>query len=131
MKIATYLLFNGTCEEALRTYQQLFNAEVICMHKSSAQMVDDEALVGKVFHAELNVNGFYLYMSDAVEHFDYGRQAYKVTVECDTLEQAQLYHDTLSKEGVVIQPFGQTPYGMFLGQLRDRFGITWDFVYCR
>lgn len=37
MSIATNLQFGGNCEEALSTYQGLFNAQLLCMHKFTAK----------------------------------------------------------------------------------------------
>lgn len=51
MKVATYLMFNGKCEEALNFYKELFHAEVTCMIKFSKAMTDNTALIDKVFHA--------------------------------------------------------------------------------
>lgn len=131
MRIATYLQFGGNCADALDVYKELFDADVICKHLYDAQMTADERLVGKVFHAELKIREFYIYMSDAGTAYDYDKQACKITVECDSMEQAQRYFETLSSAGQVLQPLSKMPYGPTIGQLRDAFGTTWDIVYCK
>jgi PhnB protein len=130
MRIAVYLKFNGRCEEALNVYKELFNAELICMHKFSEVMTENKELTGKVFHAELKIKEFYIYMSDTDEELDYERQAYKITIECDTFENAKNYYNKLLVGGKIIEPLTKMPWGDIMGHLRDSFGITWDIVYC-
>lgn len=124
MKVATYLMFNGKCEEALNFYKELFHAEVTCMIKFSKAMTDNTALIDKVFHAELKIENFYIFMSDTIEKFDYEHQAYKITFECDTLEDAQKYYNALSESGTVIQPLTKMPWGDYISHLRDPYEIT-------
>jgi PhnB protein len=130
MKIATYVNLNGNCEEAVDYYQKLFNATLIRKTLVEDYMTDKKELVGKVFHAELLIKGFYLYFSDSLDVYDYANQAYKITMECDTLEEAETYFDTLKKGGVVNEDFMKLPWGMYMGNVRDRFDVTWDIVFC-
>lgn len=130
MRIATNLKFNGSCEEALNTYKNLFNGEITCMHRFTKAMTNSDELMGKIFHAELKIKGFYIFMSDTTEELDYEKQAYKITVECDTLEEAKKYYTVLQEGGSVIKSFEKMPWGDYMGHLRDSFGITWDIVYC-
>lgn len=130
MRIATYLKFNGKCEEALNKYKELFDAKVTCKIKYSEGMTENIELIGKIFHAELKIKEFYIFMSDEAEKLHYENQAYKVTVECDSLEDAQRYFNTLSADGTVIHPFTHMEWGDYIGTLRDTYGITWDFIFC-
>lgn len=130
MRIATYLKFNGNCEKALNTYKELFNAELMCMHKFIESMTENKELIGKIFHAELKIKEFFIYMADTDEELDFEKQVYKITIECDTFEDAQKYYDTLLVGGTIIAPFTKMPWGDYMGHLRDSFGITWDIVFC-
>ncbi len=128
MRFAIYLKFHGNCEKALTTYKELFSGDAICMHRFNQHMTKDDTLLGKIFHAELKINQFYLYMCDTVEELDYHNTAYKITVECDTLADLQRYFDTLKSGGEILGPVTQMPWGDYMGHLRDAYGITWDFV---
>ncbi|MEW6718020.1 MAG: VOC family protein [Chloroflexota bacterium] len=130
MKIATNVSLKGEAEMALITYQELFGGKIICMHKYQKGMTDDPRLLGKLFHAELEIKGFYIYLQDTVEEYDYKKQAYQITVECDTFAEAEKYFDTLKTGGTVLTPITHMPYGPYIGHLIDKFGITWDIVYC-
>lgn len=130
MRIATYLKFNGRCEEAVGVYKELFKAEVTCFHRFDQSMTNSPELVGKVFHAELKIREFYIFLADTLEVLDYEKQAYKITVECDTLADAEKYFCTLQANGSVIEPLRHMPWGDYMGHLRDAFGITWDIVFC-
>jgi PhnB protein len=129
MRIAINLKFNGTCEKALKTYKDMFHAELICIHKFTESMTENKSLVGKIFHAELKVKEFFIYMSDTDEELDFEKQVCKITVECDSLDEAQKYYDTLLVEGTIFEPLTKMPWGDYMGHLRDAFGITWDIVY--
>lgn len=68
-------------------------------------------------------------MCDTASSFDYDKQAYKITVECDSLEDASRYFERLSRGGQVLSPLAKMPWGDTAGHLRDAFGINWDIVY--
>ena len=57
------------------------------------------------------------------------KQAYKITVECDSFEDASRYSERLSRGGKVLSPLTKVPWGDVMGHLRDAFGINWDIVY--
>jgi len=130
MKIATYIELPGNTAEAIDFYQDLFNATLIRKEVFEETMTSEPTLVGKVFHAELELNGFYLYFCDSLADRDYTNQAYKITMECDTLEQSESYFTALKQGGIVTEDFRKMPWGMYHGTVRDRFGITWDIVFC-
>lgn len=130
MRIATYLMFSGNCEEALQVYKDLFSAELITLSKFDETMTDNSRLYGKIFHAEMKIGGFYIYMADTADTLCGANQPYKVTYECDSMEQARLFFKALKEGGIVLDDFKKMPWGMYYSQVRDRFGITWDFVYC-
>lgn len=130
MKIATYVYLQGNCEEAVDFYLNLFQAKLIRKELFADYMTDQKDLIGKVFHAELQINDFYLYLSDSLTAFNYDNQAYKITMECDSLEQAQSYFDMLKQGGIVNEEFSKMPWGMYLGNVRDKFGVNWDIVFC-
>lgn len=129
MRFAINLLFNGNCEMALNTYRDLFNAKLICLHRFTGSMTENQEFIGKIFHAELQVNDFFMYMEDTCKELDYEKQPCKITVECNKLEEAQKYYDALLAGGTMIEPFAKMPWGDYMGHLRDRFGITWDIVF--
>jgi len=130
MKIATYVELPGTTTEAIAFYQNLFNATLIRKELFEDYMTSEPALIGKVFHAELELNGFYLYFCDSLTARDFANQAYKITMECDTLEQAESYFSALKQSGTVSEEFRKMPWGMYHGTVRDHIGITWDIVFC-
>ena len=130
MKIATYIELPGNTSNAIAFYQDLFNATLIRKELFEDDMTSDPALIGKVFHAELELNGFYLYFSDSLAVRDFTNQAYKITMECDSLDQAESYFNTLKQNGIVNEEFKKMPWGMCHGNVRDHFGVTWDIVFC-
>ncbi|WP_105614799.1 VOC family protein [Vallitalea okinawensis] len=130
MKIATYLRMKGRCNEALDLYKDIFNGEELFRYVHDENTTENESMIGKIFHAEMKIQDFYIYMSDTQEDLDYNKQAYNITVEVDTLEEAHRIFDRLKEGGRVHTPITKMAYGPYIGNLFDKFGINWDIVYC-
>lgn len=47
MRIATYLLFDLQCSDALETYRETFDAKLVCKHLFNEHMTKDPQLLGK------------------------------------------------------------------------------------
>lgn len=130
MKIATYLLFNGTCKAAFELYKSTFNAQELEFALFTPEMTRNTDLVGQVFHAELQIEDFYLYLCDTDEPVQCKNTALKVTVETNSLENAEHYFASLSNGGEIISTLKKQTWGAHMGELKDRFGIVWVIVYC-
>ncbi len=129
MKIALYIKFNGNCLEAFDYYLKTFRATEIELAKYEKGMITDEEFIGKVFHAELKIQDFYLYMCDEPGTFTY--ESFNITLEYENYEEMNEIFNNMGVEGHVVQNIKAMPYGVDLGILTDKFGITWNFVYCK
>jgi len=129
MRFATYIRMPGQCKEAMAFYKDVFQGEILEYMLYTEENTDQEDMIGKIFHGEIEVNGFYLYFSDVDKTYDMDAQAYHVTVECDSLDQAKDFFDHLAAEGCVRRDLIQTPWGMYLANVQDKYGLVWDIVY--
>jgi len=128
MKAAAYLHFKDKAEEAIETYQSIFEAKVINQYKFEEGMTENPALLGKIFHAELKIGDLNLYLCDTDQNASF--ESIKFVIETSDKDLAQAHFSKLSKHGRIIQDFTKMPYGPTIGEAIDKFGIKWDIVIC-
>ena len=131
MKIATYLHIKGDCNKAFERYKKLFKGQEICKYTYNEHMTKDENMYGKVFHAELKIDNYFIYMSDSNESYEYINQPYKIVVEFDCLQETERVFNELKINGIVNSEITKMPFGPHIGNVTDEFGTTWDLVFCK
>lgn len=129
MKLATYIQFDGNCEQAYERYAKIFSAKKILLWRIDDKDCPSEKLLGKVMHAELQIGSFYLYMCDLDKPLDPLTQNLHLTFEADSLKQAQDIFDGLKLNGTIKRPLSATPWGSLMGHVFDEFGIEWDVLF--
>ena len=128
MKIATYLEFKDNAKAVMETYQAIFNAEVVLEYLYDAEMTDDPAMVGKVFHAELEMGDQNLYLCDS--GVEPAFPSTKLVVETEDEGKAKEIFTKLAKGGKVIREFTKMSFGPTIADVEDKFGIKWNIVIC-
>ncbi len=129
MKLATYIQFDGNCEQAYERYAEIFLGKKLLLWRIDEQNCPSEKLMGKIMHAELQIGSFFVYMSDLDKAFDPLTQNLHLTFEADSLKQAQDVFDGLKLNGVVKRPLSETPWGSLMGHVFDEFGVEWDILF--
>ncbi len=128
----SYLNFNGTTEEAFNFYKSVFGGEFSEVHRFSetpdAQNLSED-IRNKLMHISLPLPGGSILMAtDALEamgqHLVVGNNV-SISIDADSLAQAQEYFGKLSVGGKIEMPFEKAFWGAFFGSLVDRFGIQW------
>ena len=134
--VATYLNFDGTCEEAFAFYRDAFGGEYTDdpmymrdMPPEPGQPPIPEEYGGRVMHMSLDIVGGHTLMgSDSMPWMGHtltpGNTMY-VTVQLDDEDEARDLFGKLSAGGTVTME----PTPMFWGDLycdfTDRYGIQW------
>jgi len=126
MRIALYVHFDGRCEEAIAFYSRIFECKELMKQVYTEKDTDDANLVGKVFHAEIQIGDFYLYMTDNPTKGS--KDAFDLVFEVPTKDEAQTIFHKLSADGEIFQEIRKMSYGPEIGFLKDKFGINWDVV---
>ena len=125
-----YLSFNGTCEEAMRFYERVLDGKLDKIVRMSAMPCPDgmpEEHLNLVAHARLLLddNGV-LYAGDMPPSMQYeGIKGVSLTLNYDTVEQAQRVFDGLSEGGNVQMAMQPAMWAKSWGMLVDRFGTPW------
>lgn len=126
MRIALYLHLDGRAEELIDTYKRIFGAELLLRINYDENTTHMEELLGKIFHAELRMGNFHLYITDSKPKVD--DKPFNLIYETASTEEAQDIFSKLSEDGEIIQEIKKMPYGPKIGFLIDKFGFEWDIV---
>ena len=128
MKVATYLYFRHNAEEVIETYKEIFDADVVSKYYYDDDMTQNQELIGKIFHAELEIGDLNLYVSDSGISPSFA--PIKFVVEIPDEDKAYTLFEKLAKHGRKISEFKKMPFGPTIAHAEDKFGIRWDVVIC-
>jgi PhnB protein len=135
MRLNPYLMFNGQCEAAFKFYQQCLGGTIQTMLKfTDAPQSEDQAGCGpippefgdRIMHASLLFDGQMLMGSDTMPQFPYeGIKGCAVSLNVDSIAEAERIFVALSDNGTVQVPLGPTFWAARFGMCVDRFGVPW------
>jgi PhnB protein len=138
MKAANpYLNFAGNTEEAFTFYRSVFGGEFAAVIRfrdfPDNSMGAPEADLDKIAHIALPLGPHNMLMAtDALESFPGtftpGNNFY-ITLEPESLEEAERLFEALSAEGRVEMPLQRTDWAESYGSFEDRFGTRWMVSY--
>lgn len=143
IRTTTHLNFRGDAREALELYRSVFGGELVATSYADLGMPQDAPGADKVvFGLVASDSGFRVMAYDVPgatggtitggtsTRREHGTtltdQALFVSVEADSLAEAQGYWDGLAVEGTVVEPLAASAWSAGFGMLTDRFGVTWS-----
>lgn len=124
-----YLNFNGNCEEALKSYEVVFNTVNNGIMRFGDAPKNDyfkEIDPQKIMHTQLTINGSQLMMCDNPNHdTDFGNHISLIFSDAND-EKVKEVWESFKLEGAKVEmELGPTFFSPLYGQLIDRFGISW------
>jgi len=126
MKVQAYLSFKGNCQEALKFYSNLFDADVVNRQTYADKKIDvPSAYRDKLQHAELKGKNVYFMAYDVSPDtpLNNGNQIH-MSIEAIDKTQGKKLFELLSEGGRVHHDYREREWGYF-GRCTDRFGISW------
>ena len=130
MAFRPYLAFAGNCRDAFTRYQEIFGGELVLL-----TMADVPADAGPpppgakpdaIMHAALTSDEALLMGADDPSgNFDGAVRGMCVNCSVPDVADAKRIFDSLSTEGQVQMPLGQTFFAPAFGMCTDRFGTPW------
>ena len=132
MQVNPYLFFNGNCEEALKYYQKVLNAEIEAIlpyENGPAEMPTSPEWKKKVMHAKITIDGEVIMASDAPPGHFHKPQGFSVSLTVKDPTEAERKFKALSEGGAVNMAFAKTFFSKGFGMCVDQFGIPW-MVHC-
>ena len=125
-----YLGFDGNCADAMRFYERVLGGKITVMMSGGDSPMADQMPAefrDRIMHARLVMkDGGELYAGDAPAHVPYeGMKGVSITLNYDSVAEAQKAFDALSEGGNVTMPMQATFWAKRFGMLTDRFGTPW------
>jgi PhnB protein len=128
MKLNTYLVFDGRCQEAFQFYEKLLGGKIVSLfpHRGSpAEGHVPPEWLDKIMHARLSIGDNLLMGSDAPPDRFKPPQGFSVNISiADPAEAERIFH-ALEEKGTVGMPIQETFWALRFGMVTDRFGIPW------
>jgi len=123
--VIPYLVFPGTCKEALEFYKEALNGEITLMQTFGESPVDvSPENEHRIFNAELNAGGICLKASDDLPGHDVnlGNNISLFTVFPDAASKKEAF-ERLAVGGKILFPLDEN-----FGMLKDKYNVQWMFV---
>ncbi|MGG1575187.1 VOC family protein [Fictibacillus sp. NRS-1165] len=127
-----YLVTNGNGQEAVKFYEKALNAKVLSVQTFGDQPENPEYPVpaeakDRVMNAHLKVGDHDLMLSDTFPGMPYetGDQV-TVAITIDSAETSKEIFEKLKEGGKVIMELQETFWSPSYGQLKDKYGVTWQ-----
>lgn len=132
MKLATYINFPGTCEEALHYYEKHLGGKIV-MSSTFDSMPDPQmappGMARKILHARIQIGDNILMASDGpAERVQPMRSAY-LTLSVDSNAEAERIYAALTDGGEIFMKLEETFFAHRFAQFRDKYGINWMLIH--
>ena len=139
MKVESYLMFEGRCEEALDFYRSALGAQVTTLMRfkdnpepAGAPGCSDGSSPGPapdmVMHAEFTVGATTLMASDGMGSGTPRFEGISLALSPADAAEAQRLFRALAEGGQVHMPLAKTFFSKAFGMVADRFGVPWMVV---
>lgn len=137
MALEVYLNFPGNCRQALDFYSQVFGAEKTSVMtwgdmpgQAQNQIAEDTKKL--IMHATLPVLGSNLMMADIPPNMEFiAGNNITLTIGLESKEEITSLFSKLKESGIIVMDLQETFFSPWYGQLVDKFGIPWQFVYAQ
>lgn len=131
MYVNPYLSYDGKAEEAFQRYAQVLGGKIeLLLRYGEAPDGSCESMApsvkDKVMHVRLVGKGWTLMASDATPEYPYqGVQGMSVSLNVDSVADAERIIEGLSDGGHITMPLQQTFWAERFGCVTDAYGVTW------
>ena len=127
-EVATFLMFDGVAEEAMRFYVSLFpGAEIGRLERWGP---GEQGAEGSIKRAALTLAGHRLLCFDSpVKHAFTFTPSISLWVECESEAELDSLFERLSAKGAVLMPLDAYGFSTKFGWLNDRFGVSWQLNF--
>ncbi|MFT4071382.1 MAG: VOC family protein [Dysgonamonadaceae bacterium] len=128
MKLKVHLVFAGNCEEALTFYANTLDGSIDFIFRKkegkNVEVADPEA--EKISHMVIKTPDFEIAGEDAdVNHKITVGDNNKLVLVFPEVEKCRLVFDKFAQNGTVTMPFEKTFFCEGMGEVTDKYGISW------
>jgi PhnB protein len=129
MRISCHIHFEGQCEEAFRTYQNVLGGRLETLLRFGDSPLGSQAppeWQSRILHATLLLGEYELLGSDVFPGQSGRKQGYSVTISLADLENAKSIFNALAEGGSILMPLQPTFWAEAFGVVTDKFGVSWE-----
>lgn len=129
MSLSCHLTFDGHCEAAFRSYQQILGGEITTLLRFGESPLGAQVPAdwqARILHANLQVGALSLLGSDAFPGAYQRPQGFAVTLGVAEPAEAARVFEALADGGQIQMPYQPTFWTPGFGVLVDRFGTPWE-----
>jgi PhnB protein len=125
-EVTPYLNFDGNCREAMEFYSKCLGAELYTMTFAEGKANVPAGEENRLMHARVKKGAMLLMASDLPHGMKYepGTNV-ALSLNCESVEEAERVFAALSKGGKVTMPIQQTFWALRFGGFVDQFGTNW------
>lgn len=129
MQFLPYLNFDGTCADAMKSYERIFGGKLVTMitfgQAPDMGQIPPE-VKDRIMHASLNVDGGMLMASDTFPGQCAGGVGNpSIAISFADVARARDVANALAEGGAVQMPMQETFWVEAFSVVVDRFGISW------
>jgi PhnB protein len=128
MKADPYLIFGGTCGEAVEFYRSVLGAELRALVRFRDLPGATPEAGDKVMHVELDLGGSTIFASDGRGDQRSESAGFAISLQVGNDSEAERLFSALAADGTIEVPLMTTPFASRFGMARDRFGTPWMIV---
>ena len=124
--VIPYLVFPGTCKEAMGFYKAALNGEITLMQSFRESPIEvPEEVADRIYNAELRAGGIRIMASDDLpgHPVNVGNHISLYAVFPDPSTKKDAF-DRLAEDGQILFKLDEN-----FGMLRDKYGMQWMFVH--
>lgn len=128
MHLNPYVLFNGTCEEALKFYEQTLGAKIEMLLRTEGSPAEKDMPPDwgdKIMHARVKIGDTVVMASDAPPGHYEKPTGFSLSISVDNTEEGEKIFNALAENGTTRMPFQATFWAKGFGMCTDRFGVPW------
>ena len=127
MKLNSYLMFDGNCEEAMNFYKDIFDGEfaMLMRYKDGPPEYSNPVSENQIMHVTMKFRGIELLASDAMGNKVIKGNSNYLSISVDNEDEAAAIFNSLKVGGTIEMPFEEVFWGGKFGSLVDRFGVHW------
>lgn len=133
-RLTPNLHFAGECAQAMALYERAFGAHTkVCLRYADADPSDwevplTEAQRAYVYHAEMELCGHRIILSDEIERREAGHIPVSLLLAFDTPDEVRRSYALLEEGAHIVHAMTDTTYSSAFVSLIDRFGVRWELM---
>ena len=124
-----YLGFDGTCEAALRFYEEHLGGRVESLHRYAGSPMESDVPPGwgdKVMHGSITIGNTSFAVADSPPGRYVTPQGFQILLGISDVADTERIFQALADGGQVSMPLQETFWAVRFGVVTDRFGVPWS-----